>query len=123
MRDAGITRVCRTFGVAETCHRYERKLDDENAVIADWLIRPTANRRDWGFGSCFPYLRNVEGFGWNRRRVCRISRAPDLIFGSSPDGGSNGTGPNRSPPPRGLIKPGRWISCRISWRVAEVSMR
>jgi putative transposase len=32
----------------------------------------TTNRRTWGFGLCFLYLRNVKGFGWNHKRVYRI---------------------------------------------------
>ena len=30
------------------------------------------NRRTWGFGLCFLYLRNVKGYGWNHKRVYRI---------------------------------------------------
>ena len=67
-----IALACRTFLISETCYRYERKLNDENAVIADWLVRLTSNRRSWGFGLCFLYLRNVKGFGWNHKRVYRI---------------------------------------------------
>jgi len=29
---------------------------DENARIADWLIRLTQQHTDWGFGLCFAYL-------------------------------------------------------------------
>jgi putative transposase len=47
-------------------------LSDENAEIADWLERLTANRKTWGFGLCFLYLRNVKGFEWNHKRVYRI---------------------------------------------------
>jgi putative transposase len=47
-------------------------LNDENAEIADWLIRLTHNQRNWGFGLCFLYLRNVQGFDWNHKRVYRI---------------------------------------------------
>ena len=61
-----------TFQISETCYRYERKLSDENAGIADWLVRLTDNRRSWGFGLCFLYLRNVQGFAWNHKRVYRI---------------------------------------------------
>ena len=61
-----IALACRTFQVSETCYRYERKLSDE---IADWLVRVTANRRSWGFGLCFLYLRNVKGFKWTHKRV------------------------------------------------------
>ena len=32
----------------------------------------TTNRRTWGFGLCFLYLRNVKGYGWNHKRVYRI---------------------------------------------------
>ena len=34
-----------------------------NALIADWLVKPITNRKRWGFGLCFLYLRNVKGFG------------------------------------------------------------
>ncbi len=51
--------------ISECCYRYERKLSDENAEIADWLEKLADNRRTWGFGLCFLYLRNVKGFGWN----------------------------------------------------------
>ena len=67
-----IALTCRTFQISETCYRYERKLRDENAEIADWLVRLTTNRRSWGFGLCFLYLRNVKGFKWNHKRVYRI---------------------------------------------------
>jgi putative transposase len=32
----------------------------------------------WGFGLCFLYLRNVKGFGWNRKRVYRIYKMTEL---------------------------------------------
>lgn len=58
--------------VSESCYRYQCRLSDENDVIADWLLRLTQERRNWGFGLCFLYLRNVMGFGWNHKRVYRI---------------------------------------------------
>lgn len=67
-----IAQVCRTFQISESCYRYERKLCDENAEIAYWLVRLTTNKRTWGFGLCFLYLRNVQGFLWNHKRVYRI---------------------------------------------------
>ncbi len=67
-----ISLACRTFSISETCYRYRRQLSDENAVIADWLVKLTHNRRTWGFGLCFLYLRNIKGFGWNHKRVYRI---------------------------------------------------
>lgn len=58
--------------ISETCYRYQRKLSDENAEIAEWLVKLTSNRRTWGFGLCFLYLRNVKGFAWNHKRVYRM---------------------------------------------------
>jgi len=77
-RDVSIALACRTFQISQTCYRYERRLGDENALIADWLVRLTANRRTWGFGLCFLYLRNVKGFGWNHKRVYRIYKELEL---------------------------------------------
>ena len=73
-----IRHACQTFDVSETCYRYVAKLDDENARIADWLVRLTTAYRDWGFGLCFLHLRNVKGFGWNHKRVYRIYRGLEL---------------------------------------------
>jgi putative transposase len=47
-------------------------LSDENEDIADWLERLTENKRTWGFGLRFLYPRNVQGNGWNHKRVYRI---------------------------------------------------
>jgi putative transposase len=66
--------VCEVFVISETCYRYEPKLSEENAKIADWLIRLTHSQRNRGFGLCFLYLRNIKGFGWNHKRVHRIYR-------------------------------------------------
>ena len=77
-RQVSIALACRAFQISETCYRYERKLVDENALIAAWLVRLTTNRRTWGFGLCFLYLRNVKGFKWNHKRVYRIYRELEL---------------------------------------------
>jgi putative transposase len=71
-RGTSIALACRTFQISETCYRYSPVLSDENEEIADWLERLTENKRTWGFGLCFLYLRNVQGFGWNHKRVYRI---------------------------------------------------
>jgi len=47
-------------------------------VIAAWLLRLTTANRRWGFGLCFLYLRNVQGYGWNHKRVYRIYRELEL---------------------------------------------
>ena len=64
--------ACLAFVVSESCYRYQPKLSDENAEIADWLIRLTHNQKNWGFGLCFLFLRNVKGYRWNHKRVYRI---------------------------------------------------
>jgi putative transposase len=77
-RKLTIRLACQAFRISETCYRYEPKLSDENAEIADWLIRLTTTYRRWGFGLCFQYLRNVKGFEWNHKRVYRIYRELEL---------------------------------------------
>lgn len=73
-----IRLACTAFSISETCYRYQSKLSDENTKIADWLVRLTHNQRNWGFGLCFLYLRNVKGYGWNHKRVYRIYRELEL---------------------------------------------
>jgi putative transposase len=73
-----IALACRTFGISETCYRYERKLGDENERIANLLLGLTQVHRTWGFGLCFLYLRNVKGHSWNHKRVYRIYRELEL---------------------------------------------
>ncbi|MFC5481421.1 IS3 family transposase, partial [Massilia suwonensis] len=77
-RSATIGLACQAFGISQTCYRYKAKLDAENGVIADWLVRLTNNQRNWGFGLCFLYLRNVKGYKWNHKRVYRIYRELEL---------------------------------------------
>ena len=77
-RGVAIRLACLIFSISETCYRYQCKLSDENAVIADWLIRLTQANRTWGFGLCFYYLRNVKRFSWNHKRVYRIYRELEL---------------------------------------------
>ena len=77
-RRTNIRHACVTFDVSQTCCRYQPKLSDENAVIADCLVRLTYNQKNWGFGLCFLHLRNVKGHGWNHKRVYRIYRELEL---------------------------------------------
>lgn len=73
-----IRAACAAFTISETCYRYQPKLNDENALIADWLLGLTGRQRNWGFQLCFLYLRNVKGFKWNHKRVYRIYRELEL---------------------------------------------
>lgn len=77
-KSLSIAKACHLFGISETCYRYQAKLGAENAEIAEWLIRLTQEQRNWGFGLCFLYLRNVEYFKWNHKRVYRIYRELEL---------------------------------------------
>ena len=76
--------ACRAFGISEACYRYRPKLKLENAVIANCLVRLTDNHRNWGFGLCVLYLRNVRRRGWNHERVYRIHRELELNLGIRP---------------------------------------
>ncbi len=77
-RCISIRLACLIFSVSETCYRYEAKRDAENDRLADWLLRLTDNYRNWGFGLCFLYLRNVKGFAWHHKRVYRIYKLLEL---------------------------------------------
>ena len=61
-RGVCIRVVCQAIRISESCYRYERKFDAENDEVANWLIRLTDNHRNWGFGLCYLYLRNVKNF-------------------------------------------------------------
>lgn len=73
-----VRHACLTFDLSETCYRYQAKRCDESAQIADWLVRLTTTYRNWGFGLCFLYLRNVKHYPWNHKRVYRIYRELEL---------------------------------------------
>lgn len=77
-RRLNIRQACEVFSVSMCCYRYERKLSRDNARIADLLLGLTQSQRNWGFGLCFLYLRNVKGYAWNRKRVYRIYRELEL---------------------------------------------
>ena len=77
-KSLGVRQACKAFSISECCYRYERKLSDENGLIAKMLLGLTHAQRNWGFGLCFLYLRNVKGYGWNHKRVYRIYRELEL---------------------------------------------
>ena len=64
--------ACAAFQISETCYRYQHQLSDGNALITRWLLALTHEHRDWGFGLCFAYIRNVQGLRFNHKRVYRI---------------------------------------------------
>jgi len=47
-KGASIRLACAAVGISETCYRYRPKLSDDNAEIADWLIRLTRNQKKLG---------------------------------------------------------------------------
>lgn len=80
VREHGVSirKACWAFRISETCYRYQAKLSDDNALIADWLLRLTMANRCWGFGLCYLYLRNVQQLNYNHKRVYRIYRELEL---------------------------------------------
>lgn len=77
-RQFSIRLACVCVEISQSGYRYIPKLSSENQMIADWLLRLTEANKQWGFGLCFLYLRNVKGFGWNHKRVYRIYRELEL---------------------------------------------
>ena len=77
-RRFSIRLACACVEISESGYRYIPKLSSENELIVDWLLRLTAAHKQWGFGLCFLYLRNVKGFIWNHKRVYRIYRMLEL---------------------------------------------
>ncbi|CCG39444.1 integrase, catalytic region [Xanthomonas citri pv. mangiferaeindicae LMG 941] len=62
--------------MSETCFRYQAKASEENAHIADWLVRLTSAHRDWGFGLCYLYLVALA------RACCRVLFNRFILFHS-----------------------------------------
>ena len=83
-RGASIRQACADFAISETCYRYQPKLSDENALIADWLVRLTYSQKNWGFGLCFLHLRNVTLPDLNTHccnpRQGQLATHPSIVF-------------------------------------------
>ena len=78
VRGSSINRACELFGLSQSGYRYVPQRNVENQRIAEWLTRLTDNQRNWGFGLCYLFLRNVKGYVWNHKRVYRIYRELEL---------------------------------------------
>lgn len=72
--------ACKVFEISQSCYHYRPKLSTENEFIAELLVSLVSQdeKRRWGFGLCFLYLRNVKGYLWNHKRVYRIYRELEL---------------------------------------------
>lgn len=70
--------ACQLFQVSHTCYRYQANLNAENELIADWLVRLTANKKNCRFDLCSLFIRNVKGYSWNHKRVYRIYKELEL---------------------------------------------
>ena len=106
-RGISIRLACLIFSVSQTCYRYEAKKNAENEQIADWLLRLTDNHRNWGFGLCYLYLRNVKGFQWNHKRIYRIYKE----LGSNPVSALTGRSQSHWQYQRRSAKSGQWTLC------------
>ena len=70
-----VGQACRTFGISENTYNKEpMQPDEENALVARKLLELTKEHKNWGFEQCFRHLRDVDGHGWNHKRVYRIYR-------------------------------------------------
>ena len=80
VKDKGVSirLACCAVGISQSCYYYQPKLDDQNNQIADWLLSLANAHKNWGFGLCFLFLRNVKGFVWNHKRVYRIYKELEL---------------------------------------------
>ena len=77
-QDISIRLVCEIFGISKTAFHYQAKATSENKLIETWLLKLTKAHKRWGFGLCFDYLRNIQKFRWNHKRVLRIYRELEL---------------------------------------------
>ena len=75
-RGLSIRLACQAFQISQACYRYKAQRCIEDDEIAQWLLRLTDNNRNWGFGLCFLYLRNVRGLQWNHKRLERAKPEP-----------------------------------------------
>lgn len=77
--------ACLIFKISQTYYRYKAHLNQENVQIADRLIKLTNANKTWGFKLCYLYLRNVQGYPWNHKRVYRIYKELELNLRIKPN--------------------------------------
>ena len=53
--------ACQTIMISETCYRYKPKLSDENAQIADWLVRLTHTSENGALAGAFILCATLQG--------------------------------------------------------------
>lgn len=73
-----VRSACQMVGISRNCYGYQSINNNENKQIADWLVRITNNQKNWGFGLCYLYLRNIKGYHWNHKRIYRIYKELSL---------------------------------------------
>ena len=110
-RGLSVRLACVIFSASETCYRYEAKKNAENEQIADWLLRLTDKHRNWGFGLCGLYLRNVKCFQWNHKRIYRIHKEFELNLRVNPVSALTGRSQSHWRYPRRSTKYGQWTLC------------
>ena len=116
-RTVSIRKARDIFGISEHCYRYQPKLAEGDALILEELLRLTQLHKSWGFGSCYPYLRNCAGYSWNHKRVYRIYRELELNLRIRLNRRLHRDTPETLRVQRLLIKSGRWTSCTIPYLV------
>jgi len=67
-----IRMACQVFKISRRCYRYLPLLKEGDAIIEAHLIALANKYKDWGFGLCFAWLRNIKGYAYNHKRVYRI---------------------------------------------------
>ena len=80
-RGLSIRLACQAFQISQACYRYKAQRCIEDDEIAQWLLRLTDNNRNWGFGLCFLYLRNVRGLQWNTSGFTGFTGSWNSIYG------------------------------------------
>ena len=58
-KGVSIRVACWIFGISERCYRYVSKQSDENALLADWLMRLTESFRRWTMAAGVPAGRKM----------------------------------------------------------------